>query len=397
VHEVKHALFANRNRGEGRVEFTSCVEVRTNEPTSSFLRERATLAVSTFVFFYLFFSSCCGDRKRDSWKGGVRLKSLHPPLPRARGRRERKRGKREKKEEKRKRKKKKKKKKENNPCHYPHPSFPSSLIVTQMSAEADALRPLNASYANSVPTYVKLWTSFRCSLDAEMKPASAKKVPLKTLKSVPGQHPPDFDKDIVERELEKAMAYRSPSPYNGTSEHAKRMRKMEGLSIFRAFHRIMVTNAFFYLADTGSAARGMGLFARQDLSMDVLRQELFGWMGEITEKDYESLHQHNFPSLFEFGSNRFILFGPLSCANHGCYSMIGFDKPAKLELEASPFQVDPYKPIKILRVRDRSASGAPNHSGVKAGEEILVKYMDEALPDCECSDCVKNKTKRRKR
>ena len=131
------------------------------------------------------------------------------------------------------------------------------------------------------------------------------------------------------------------------------------------------------------------------MSFTQLQKILFGWLCPITIEDYEQLHAANHPSLFERGRRRYVLIGPLSCANHSCNSFCGFAAPKSFPVSGydTPSFATNNDPsewnAQLLTVRDLSSDGQHNQ-GFRAGEEIVVRYQD-SFPDCKCEVCAPKK------
>ena len=264
-----------------------------------------------------------------------------------------------------------------------------------MSAEANALRVLRASKASTVPFYCLLWTSFRCHVNSALvsgKPSA--------LLSVSGPAPPAVHADELKAELTRCMRRSSPKGFRGTSSNAKWYQRSEGVPLWTGWHRLLIVNDWFYLAQTGDN-RGMGLFARKDLSFSRLQKVLFGWLCPISEADYEQLHAAGHPSLFQRGRRRYVFIGPLCCANHACDSLCGFAAPKHFPVPGyatpsfAPESNSSEWDAQLLTLRDLSGA-ADDNRGFRAGEEILVRYQDD-FPDCQCGACQTPSAPPRKR
>lgn len=264
-----------------------------------------------------------------------------------------------------------------------------------MSAEASALHVLHASKASTVPMYCILWTSFRCHVNRALvsgKPSA--------LLSISGPQPPSIDAEDLKAELTRCMTRSSPKGFRGTSANAKRYRRSEGIPLWTHWCRLLIVSEWFYLAQTGDK-RGMGLFARKQVSFRQLQKVLFGWLCPISADDYEQLHAAGHPSLFQRGRRRYVLIGPLCCANHACNSLCGFAAPKHFPVP--DYETPSFAPesgsgewdAQLLTLRDLGVHNGENR-GFRAGEEILVCYQDD-FPDCQCAACQIPAVRPRKR
>lgn len=263
-----------------------------------------------------------------------------------------------------------------------------------MSSETEAFRVLRASKHATIAMWALLWSSFRCHIDRVLVSGIAN-----PLQSVPGPNPPVVDPAKLTAELHRCMTRSAPKGYKGTSENAKRYRRSEGVPLWTTWHRLLVCNEWFYLAKTGDK-RGFGLFARKDVSFAKLQTVLFGWLCPISLDEYEQLHEAGHPSLFQRGTKRYILAGPISCVNHDCASCCGFAAPKTFPVDGfttpsfvGDVAAGEWEP-RLLVLRD--LSGQSHKPCFRKGDEIVVRYQDE-YPDCKCSQCAKPPKKRGKR
>jgi hypothetical protein len=135
------------------------------------------------------------------------------------------------------------------------------------------------------------------------------------------------------------------------------------------YHRVGFAALYQYYVETLSQSlvvvketadgRGLGLFARRDITHAELAQWIRGYVAKLWPADYEIVLAREYPSLFAGES---ILFGALSIVNHSCNSRDPiFGNPSNHVHEA-------FEGIQGVRLQFRH-----NHNYI-CGEEIVVNY-----------------------
>jgi len=139
------------------------------------------------------------------------------------------------------------------------------------------------------------------------------------------------------------------------------------------FYRVLCSLQSPFEVRKTADGRGLGVFAKRDVSYDQVRKILLGFIARVGADEFELLQKHGYPSLL--GSS-YILFGPLSCVNHDCGSHVRFSNHCK-------HCVNEMQGFPAIRVKCMSRK---TMKWIK-GDEIVVNY-GYMLENCQCHSCV---------
>ncbi len=118
---------------------------------------------------------------------------------------------------------------------------------------------------------------------------------------------------------------------------------------------------------------GLGVFMQQEKQLTInsgdriFPQYLWGACVEISEEDYDELHENAYPSLYETRGCNYVLVGPLALVNHSCGSTNYFTQPCS---KHHHHQMEEFDGISFVYVR---VTGEDDYS-LKHGDEILANY-----------------------
>lgn len=240
----------------------------------------------------------------------------------------------------------------------------------QMTEETKALKQVIRRADCSVPFGVRLWIIFkRWVLEDEQQRKHFEKLSM--------------EEKRFREEMAKILKQRGPTEVKGPTPTASRMRR-ESVGVLWGYAKVLLSAASLLKVEGQfGQARGLGLFMRREAKLKDLDDWLFGLLGEVDQKDLNTLIENGYPSLYE-GSKigGTILFGPMSLLNHSCETAICFSSPKPRDLyEFETISLkDPTDPSKKRKL--------------KKGKEILVNYrMANKDFDCECGSCRKRKKK----
>lgn len=116
-----------------------------------------------------------------------------------------------------------------------------------------------------------------------------------------------------------------------------------------------------------------------------LEQHLWGALFLLTEQEATFLHERRYPSLYNSGTDTYILSGPISLANHRCSSSFGFKSQA---LTITHFEEALGLFAKVI-----------DDGTLRTNEELLLTYSNKVEFEgfgCICPDCKLREQTRKK-
>lgn len=130
--------------------------------------------------------------------------------------------------------------------------------------------------------------------------------------------------------------------------------------------------------------KGLGVFLRdQKAFIEDIRAVLVGWLFDVKEEDFATLKRSSYPSLFQDGRMRSVLFGPLSLVNHECDSSLTWTKRVSAgQRKTMCAELNKQATVGFTKKKRRKWDWS-------AGSEVTVDYgRDYSFGDkCLCHKC----------
>lgn len=179
------------------------------------------------------------------------------------------------------------------------------------------------------------------------------------------------------KKMRPILRKNGPVELRGGSRTARRIERDCMSVLWRYYLALLHPGSSIRIA---RSERGLGLFSQQGFDASLLPKELFGVVASLSEHDFDSLVESEYPSLYQTGGVSGILFGPMSLVNHSCGAHFRF---SNLIPRGRPEGFDGFG---IIRLKLKNH----NFKSVSAGGEILVNYgMRKKNFDCHCDECLK--------